>query len=240
MQSILKKDEVITILPFIKEQFMIQSMHHGELALRILFAGLLGAAIGFERKNRNKLAGVRTHAIVALGAALMMVVSKYGFPDVDKFDASRVASQIVSGVGFLGAGIIFVKNNTSVSGLTTAAGIWATAGVGMSMGAGQYFISTLSTVTILIMQVVFHRVRFLANEAFQEYFIIVLKKSDNAVKELEDYMTAEKIEIKSIKITKRDSDNLKVDFELLFPAGYDKTALINRLAEKENIVAVRG
>ena len=127
---------MITIFPFIKEQFIIQSIHHGELALRILFAGLLGAAIGFERKNRNKLAGVRTHAIVALGAALMMVVSKYGFPDVDKFDASRVASQIVSGVGFLGAGIIFVKNNTSVSGLTTAAGIWATAGVGMSMGAG--------------------------------------------------------------------------------------------------------
>ena len=82
--------------------------------------------------------------------------------------------------------------------------------------------------------------RFLANEAFQEYFIIVLKKSDNAVKELEDYMTAEKIEIKSIKITKRDSDNLKVDFELLFPAGYDKTNFINRLAEKENIISVRG
>nr|WP_315102290.1 MgtC/SapB family protein [uncultured Catonella sp.] len=228
------------MLDFVKEQFIFQSMYHGELALRIFFAGLLGTAIGFERKNRNKLAGVRTHAIVALGAALMMVVSKYGFSDIDKFDASRVASQIVSGVGFLGAGIIFVKNNTSVSGLTTAAGIWATAGVGMSMGAGQYFISTISTVIILVMQVVFHRVRFLANEAFQEKFRIVLKKSDKDLKELEDYMAAEKIEIKSIKIAKTDVDNLKVDFELLFPAGYDKTDFINRLAEKENIISVRG
>jgi len=169
-----------------------------------------------------------------------MVVSKYGFYDMDKFDASRVAAQIVSGVGFLGAGIIFVRNNNSVSGLTTAAGIWATAGMGMSMGAGQYFIATISTVMILVMQVVFHRVRFLSNEAFQDNLRVVLQKSDGAVKELEEYMTKEKIEIKAIKITKGDSNNLKVDFELLFPAGYDRTGFINRLVEKENILSVRG
>lgn len=224
------------ILDLLRDQIIFQ----GEFALRILLAGLLGAAIGFERKNRNKLAGVRTHAIVALGAALIMVVSKYGFYDMDKFDASRVAAQIVSGVGFLGAGIIFVRNNNSVSGLTTAAGIWATAGMGMSMGAGQYFIATISTVMILVMQVVFHRVRFLSNEAFQDNLRVVLQKSDGAVKELEEYMTKEKIEIRSIKITKGDGNNLKVDFELLFPAGYDRTDFINRLVEKENIVSVRG
>lgn len=224
------------ILEMLRDQIIFQ----GEFALRILLAGLLGAAIGFERKNRNKLAGVRTHAIVALGAALIMVVSKYGFYDMDKFDASRVAAQIVSGVGFLGAGIIFVRNNNSVSGLTTAAGIWATAGMGMSMGAGQYFIATISTVMILVMQVVFHRVRFLSNEAFQDNLRVVLQKSDGAVKELEEYMTKEKIEIKSIKITKGDGNNLKIDFELLFPAGYDRTDFINRLVEKENIVSVRG
>ena len=225
-----------TILDLLRDQIIFQ----GEFALRILLAGLLGAAIGFERKNRNKLAGVRTHAIVALGAALIMVVSKYGFYDMDKFDASRVAAQIVSGVGFLGAGIIFVRNNNSVSGLTTAAGIWATAGMGMSMGAGQYFIATISTVMILVMQVVFHRVRFLSNEAFQDNLRVVLQKSDGALKELEEYMTKEKIEIKAIKITKGDSNNLKVDFELLFPAGYDRTGFINNLVEKKNIVSVRG
>ena len=88
------------------------------------------------RKNRNKSAGIRTHAIVAMGSALMMVVSKYGFADIaeiGKFDGSRIAAQVVSGVGFLGAGIIFVRNNL-VSGLTTSAGIWATAGVGLAMG----------------------------------------------------------------------------------------------------------
>ena len=224
------------ILEILREQIISQ----GEFALRILFAGLLGAAIGFERKNRNKLAGVRTHAIVALGAALIMVVSKYGFYDVDKFDASRVAAQIVSGVGFLGAGIIFIRNNNSVSGLTTAAGIWATAGMGMGMGAGQYFIATISTAMIIIMQIVFHKVRFLADEAFQDNFRIVMKRTDGAIKELEEYMVKEKIEIKTIKITKGDGDNTRVDFELLFPPGYDRTVLINRLVERENIVSVKG
>ena len=77
-----------------------------ELFLRVIVASILGYMIGYERKNRDKSAGMRTHAIVALGAALMMVVSKYGFYDVEKVDSSRVAAQIVSGVGFLGAGVI--------------------------------------------------------------------------------------------------------------------------------------
>ena len=94
-----------------------------ELLLRIAIACVLGILIGNERKNRNKSAGVRTHAIVAMGSALMMVVSKYGFVDImeyGKFDGARIAAQVVSGVGFLGAGIIFVRNNL-VSGLTTSA-----------------------------------------------------------------------------------------------------------------------
>ena len=81
-----------------------------ELFFRVIVASVLGYMIGYERKNRDKSAGMRTHAIVALGAALMMVVSKYGFYDVEKVDSSRVAAQIVSGVGFLGAGVIFVRN----------------------------------------------------------------------------------------------------------------------------------
>ena len=82
---------------------------HLELMLRIILSCFIGYMIGYERKSRDKSAGMRTHAIVGLGAALMMIISKYGFGDVPDYDASRVASQIVSGVGFLGAGIIFVK-----------------------------------------------------------------------------------------------------------------------------------
>ena len=138
-----------------------------ELLLRIAIACVLGILIGNERKNRNKSAGVRTHAIVAMGSALMMVVSKYGFVDImdyGKFDGARIAAQVVSGVGFLGAGIIFVRNNL-VSGLTTSAGIWATAGVGLAMGAGLYVIGIASALMIILMQGITHKIAHFADVA---------------------------------------------------------------------------
>ena len=115
-----------------------------EYSARILLAAVCGACIGYERTNRLKTAGIRTHVIVSLAAALMMIISKYGFSDILAvhnvgLDPSRIAAGVVTAIGFLGAGIIFVHNQ-SVSGLTTAAGIWATVGVGMSVGGGQYLI----------------------------------------------------------------------------------------------------
>jgi len=136
-----------------------------QYALRILLAGVCGIIIGLERKNRLKEAGIRTHFVVACGAALIMVVSKYAFFDVVahgaydnvdvRLDPSRVASTIASGIGFLGAGMIFVQKNT-IKGLTTAAGVWATSGVGMAIGAGMYTLGIISTIMILIAQIILH------------------------------------------------------------------------------------
>lgn len=137
-----------------------------ECFVRILMASLCGCMIGYERTRRLKEAGVRTHCVVACGAALMMVVSKYGFSDIiqngvylygsDGVDASRIASQVVTGVGFLGAGVIF-RTGTSVKGLTTAAGIWATSAVGLAFGAGLYFIGWLTTIFIVAIQFLMHK-----------------------------------------------------------------------------------
>lgn len=136
-----------------------------EYILRIILAGICGMIIGIERKNRSKEAGIRTHFVVACGAAIMMVVSKYAFFDIIskgiyagvevRLDPSRIASTIASGIGFLGAGMIFVHKNT-ITGLTTAAGIWATSGVGMAIGAGLYVIGIVATVVILIAQILLH------------------------------------------------------------------------------------
>ena len=136
-----------------------------EYILRILLAGVCGMLIGIERSNRSKEAGTRTHFMVACGAALIMVVSKYAFFDMItqglysgtevRLDPSRVASTIASGIGFLGAGMIFVHKN-SITGLTTAAGIWATSGVGMAIGAGMYAVGIASTVIIVVAQVILH------------------------------------------------------------------------------------
>ena len=136
-----------------------------ECIARVLLAGICGMLVGMERKNRAKEAGLRTHFIVACGAALMMVISKYAFFDVVqggmfgdvevRLDPSRVASTIASGIGFLGAGMIFVHKNT-ITGLTTAAGIWATSGIGMAIGAGMYTLGVCSTLIVLVAQILLH------------------------------------------------------------------------------------
>lgn len=121
-----------------------------EWIIRIVCATLMGAIIGYERHARLKDAGIRTHAIVAMAAALLMIVSKYGF-DPNTADEARIAAQVVSGVGFLGAGIIFVKNDL-ILGLTTAAGIWATSALGLCFGAGLYVIGFISGFLIIVIQ----------------------------------------------------------------------------------------
>lgn len=117
------------------------------LILRLLLAGLLGGLIGAEREYRAKVAGMRTHLLVAIGAALMLIVSRYGFDG--QGDPSRVAAQIVSGIGFIGAGSIMVQRH-AVHGLTTAAGIWVSAGIGMAVASGLYAVGVASTVLSLV------------------------------------------------------------------------------------------
>ena len=127
-----------------------------EFILRIFVAALLGGAIGLEREYRAKEAGLRTHFLVALGSAVFMIVSAYGFDGVmntpeHRWDVSRVAAQVVSGLGFIGAGtIIFHKSENVVRGLTTAAGLWVTAAIGLACGGGMYVLSIASTVLVLV------------------------------------------------------------------------------------------
>ena len=130
--------------------------------LGLVTAVICGALIGVERTFRQKEAGIRTHIIVALGSALIMIVSKYGFFDIVgladhvNLDGSRLAAQVVTGISFLGAGIIVFKG--TVKGLTTAAGVWTTAGIGLAAGAGMYGIAVYATLILLIVQIVIHKI----------------------------------------------------------------------------------
>lgn len=127
-----------------------------EFLLRLFCAAVLGGIIGLEREYRSKEAGFRTHFLVALGSALFMIVSAYGSSDamdneLQRWDVSRVAAQVVSGIGFIGAGtIIFRKTENMVSGLTTAAGLWVTAAIGLACGGGMYILAIGSTLMVLI------------------------------------------------------------------------------------------
>ena len=118
------------------------------LILRLFIAGLLGGLVGFEREFRAKEAGLRTHFIVALGSALFMLISQYAFPG-RQHDAARVAAQVVSGIGFLGAGVIIFQKNV-VRGVTTAAGLWVAAAIGLACGAEMYAVAGAATLLTII------------------------------------------------------------------------------------------
>ena len=124
-----------------------------DLAVRLIVAAGLGAAVGAEREIHNHPAGIRTHMLVALGSGLFTVLSIYGFllegTNTAPVDPTRIAAQVVSGIGFLGAGAI-LKDGVVIRGLTTAASLWATAAVGMAAGAGEYVLALVSAVIILV------------------------------------------------------------------------------------------
>ena len=134
-----------------------------EFFIRIVLAAALGALVGLERSKRQKEAGVRTHCIIACTSALFMILSKYAFVDtaigadgLRGADPARIAAQVVSGISFLGAGVIF-KNGNSIRGLTTAAGMWGTAAIGMAVGAGMYWLGLIEAAILVAIQIILHR-----------------------------------------------------------------------------------
>ncbi len=133
-------------------------LSYQEILVRLLLAALLGSLVGLERERLEEVAGLRTHMLVAVGAAIFMLVSAFGFNDIlghpnVVLDPSRVAAQVVSGIGFLGAGTIIMRR-TIVHGLTTAASLWAVAAIGLAVGGGLYFGAVAASVVVLIILVV--------------------------------------------------------------------------------------
>lgn len=199
----------------------------------ILVAVLLGFAIGFERKLRYKEAGIRTHTIVCVGAALIMVVSKYAF-EGQQADASRVAAQIVSGIGFLGAGIIMFRGQ-KMHGLTTAAGIWATAGVGMAAGAGLYIVAVGATIIIIAVQCICHiNCRLFRTKRFYQVRIAFRNTEDESTK-VKELFDAEHFNSLSIK---REGENTVYHAVLNTDKEYSSQMLNKIMADNPFILSV--
>lgn len=182
------------------------------LLLRISLAVLSGFLIGSERETKNKSAGARTHTLVCLGACLAMIISKYGFYDVEKYDAARIAAQIVSGVGFLGAGVIFVKNY-GVTGLTTAAGIWTTSIVGMAFGAGMYLVGVVTAAFIIIFQSFMFPSDIFSRH--DQYTTIVETKSPDVISKIDTYIEKKHLPKKSYRL-KYKEEKYTLNFQI-FP-----------------------
>lgn len=211
--------------------------------LRIILAAACGGAIGFERERRLKSAGIRTHLIVGLSAALMMVVSKYGFFDVVNadgsitVDASRVAAGVVTAIGFLGAGVIFFRRE-AVSGVTTAAGLWATVGVGVAVGAGLYTVGILATVFIIVMQLLLHRRSPLVKPQKAGTVVLLLDRAESG--RAEAYYHLEKVaqQVESIELRRVEGGKVEIRCEVLFPGDFTAADLLQALREQPEIQAV--
>lgn len=212
-----------------------------ELFVRLLFACFCGGIIGLERSIRRKDAGVKTHIILALGAALFMIVSQYGFSDLSlspdySADASRIASNIVTGVSFLCAGVIFVRG-ASVKGLTTATGIWTCAGIGMAAGAGMYAITALATALILVIHLLLANVsaRIETHYTLEVELKIPSKVTvDDVIKGLSEMTQSP---VNSIKLTKTGDENIyRVHFNIRHTVNENE--LIQKVSSNEYVTSV--
>ena len=206
-----------------------------EFFFRILIAGICGGLIGYERNNRLKEAGIRTHLIVALAAALIMVVSKYGFSDVTTLkgvalDPSRIAAQIVTGVGFLGAGMIFVRNQT-ISGLTTA-------GIGMTIGAGLYFLGVAATLLIVAAQMTLHKNFTWLNFPVAEQISMEIEDTGDGVASIRDKLLSHNLEIISMKSRNNGNGLISLDLYVKLPRNYNVTQLMSLLSDNPHIKSI--
>ena len=208
-----------------------------EWLLRIGASVIIGFLLGYERYSRHKQAGVRTHSIVCLGSCIMMLISIYGFGNHSGLDPSRIASQIVCGVGFLGGGIIFF-NKGATHGLTTAAGIWATSAIGMCFGAGMYEIGVISGLLIFLIQRYVHLLCPVVQPANIATIQIELSK-DVDINEVNSFLSGLHFGHNENRIVKAETDHYVVQTEI-FTRNPVSVTLINEAADKnEHIISAK-
>ena len=184
-----------------------------DTVLRLGVATLLGALVGLERERIERAAGIRTHAIVALGAALIMVVSIYGFSDVlgpdqrIQVDVSRVAAQVVSGIGFLGAGVIIFQRNV-VRGLTTAASVWTVAGLGLACGSGLFAAAGVATVLLLTLQMLLRPIEQRVFAPMRDHWLeLDVLRGVGSLAEIEAVISHAGVRIESLRVRPSGHEN---------------------------------
>jgi putative Mg2+ transporter-C (MgtC) family protein len=216
----------------------IPSLHWDEALLRIALAALLGGAIGLEREFREHEAGLRTHMLVAVGSALFTITSAYGFRDflvnggsVVRADPTRIAAQIVTGIGFLGAGTI-IRQGLAVRGLTTAATLWVVAAIGLSCGSGYYSAAAIATAVAVFL---LGPMRFVARRFLDrphEHRLAVQLASGVRAAFVVEQLERLGVHIQSFEVA---DDDTAVDFLLELPRGIAPGAVVRMLVQHESV-----
>jgi putative Mg2+ transporter-C (MgtC) family protein len=212
-----------------------------ELAVRLLVAAVLGAAIGLEREIHDHPAGMRTHLLVSVGAAIFTELSIYSFQPAGgasasvPTDPSRVAAQIVSGIGFLGAGAI-LKYGTSIRGLTTAASLWATAAIGMAAGAGAWAIGAVGAVIVIFslwpLEVVINRLRLRDERSLRVRLTLARLEALGGVSSA---LAVQRVEISGINTQRLGKGRYEVELVLHLPPGVSTQEIIAAVTAVEGV-----
>ena len=236
----------MTLAEYMNSQFSL--MQNLDFLFRLLVAAACGAAIGVERSKRFKEAGVRTHLVVCFAAALIMLISKYGFadltnPDGSSFpgirgaDSARVAAQVVSGISFLCSAVI-IKNGGSVKGLTTAAGLWLTAGIGLAIGAGLVVVGVGSTLLMAAMQILLHRFAVGGDAYTGNRMQFTVKNGYDFNTALEEQLKAWDAQLADSKITRRKDGTTEYDLTIRRKKALTYAEIKEFMMEREDILSV--
>jgi putative Mg2+ transporter-C (MgtC) family protein len=222
------------------------TLNWDEALLRLALAAALGGVIGIERELREREAGLRTHLLVSLGSALFTIVSAYGFhafltsgENVVRADPTRIAAQIVTGIGFLGAGAI-IRQGLSVRGLTTAATLWVVAAVGMACGAGYYSAAVLSTALVLLalypLRVIAYRmlIRFRPEDGR----LLVEIPAGQAPGEVIDQVERLGARIESLEVS-QEGDRRRLELDVALPRDTHAARIVSQIAELDHVAEVR-
>lgn len=215
-----------------------------EIIIRLILASILGALLGLERESSNRPAGFRTHVLVTLGSALIMLVSKDGFifDGVRTGDPARLAAQVISGIGFLGAGTI-MKTGDSIKGLTTAASLWVSAGLGLAIGAGYYLGGIVAGFIALLTLLNLGHFQERLNKSKYKTIEIRALNSPGIIGRIGIALGKHQISIKDIKIYSDDEKNeeseiLEIRFTLKIPNYLDLPSLYNEIYNLEGVEAL--
>ncbi len=212
-----------------------------ELVLRLVLASVLGAIVGLEREAHNRPAGLRTHTLVCLGSALIMIVSVYGFSDQimagRSADPGRIAAQVVSGIGFLGAGTI-LRQGSTVKGLTTAASLWVVAGMGLAVGTGYYMGAIVTTVLVMFSLTLFDRIGNRLNERRDHVLIVRGPDAPGILGRVGTVLGDFNVNIRSVEMENADNGELVIRMTVRTPNHLDVGELTRMLAVTRDVTNV--
>lgn len=222
------------------------------MVLRLIVAAILGGIVGMERGSGDRPAGFRTHILVCVGSALFMLVSIYGFDDIapvttvaendigTRRDTARIAAQVVSGIGFLGAGTILHEGLT-IKGLTTAASLWIVSAIGLAVGSGMYLLSTAATMLTMVTLVTFHNweKKFAGNRSERRFIRVVTRNIPGVITEITGYLGECGIKVKTLNVkSDNKNNNIILELYLKIDKSIDVSAVASGIQNVEGVIAV--